>query len=173
MGTGKIFFLSAETTQYTADNGIDVNGILDAEGLASTTLRVQVKRKSSSIRNKDVLALRGALSQGEDGFKRVFLMEHAWYAVRINRKAIPFIKYLSIYQVAPVSKITYYSEVDGIKLYQDAGKDTGKYKIFLKSNTVKLENPVGLGTNPHHKPQGPKYAILNKILKAKTLDDVF
>jgi restriction system protein len=63
----EIIGFSAETTQYTRDKGIDVNGILDAEGLANITLRVQVKRKSSSIRNKEVLELRGALSQGEHG----------------------------------------------------------------------------------------------------------
>jgi len=36
-----------------------------------------------------------------------------------------------------------------------------------------MENPVGLGKNPYLKPQGSKYAGLNKILHAKTLDDVF
>jgi len=35
---------TAEATQYVGDKGIDVNGVLDAEGLASITLRVQVKR---------------------------------------------------------------------------------------------------------------------------------
>jgi restriction system protein len=58
---------SAETTKYVGDKGIDVNGILDAEGLADITLRVQVKRVRSSISNKEVLALRGALSQSEHG----------------------------------------------------------------------------------------------------------
>ncbi len=265
----EIIGFSAETTQYVGDKGIDVNGILDAEGLAEITLRVQVKRKSSSIRNKDILALRGALSQGEhgclitlskftkqsieeaqapgkipiklidgsdlsglilkhfddiddeykikfgirrkkdfnieeqfeaidqkdaesllsvveehkekpewdtllcaaqeDGFNSAFLGENAWWAVRINSKTIPFIKYLAIYQVAPISKITYYGKIEQIEPYLD----TGKYKIYLKNKPIKLDNPVGLGKNPHLKPQGPKYANLNKILKAKTLEDVF
>lgn len=265
----EIIGFSAETTQYSGDKGIDVNGTLDAEGVANITLRVQVKRKSSSIGNKDILAIRGALSQGEhgclitlstftkqaveeaqapgkvliklidgndlaglilkhfddiddyykkefgirwkkdfniddqfeaidqtnaeplpeiieekiekpewdtllcaaqeDGFKRAFLTQHAWWAVRLKEKTIPFIKYLAIYQVAPVSKITYYGEVERIEPFED----TGKYKLFLKSNPVELENPVGLGTNPHLKPQSPRYTTLTKILKAKTLDDVF
>lgn len=59
----EIVGFTAETTQYAGDKGIDVNGVLDAEGLASITLRVQVKRRSGSISNKEVLALRGALSQ--------------------------------------------------------------------------------------------------------------
>jgi predicted Mrr-cat superfamily restriction endonuclease len=58
---------SSETTQYVSDKGIDINGILDAEGLADITLRVQVKRVKGSISNKEVLALRGALGQGEHG----------------------------------------------------------------------------------------------------------
>ena len=58
---------SSETTQYIKDKGIDVNGILDAEGLADITLRVQARRIRSSIGNKDILALRGALGQGEHG----------------------------------------------------------------------------------------------------------
>jgi hypothetical protein len=259
---------SAETTQYVGDKGIDVNGILDAEGLADITLRVQVKRVRSSIGNKEVLALRGALSQGEhgclitvsnftnkaleeaeapkktliklidgndlaglilkhyddlderyksafsirrkrdyniedqfeavdtieeekeqakvtvreeldvdtllcaaqeDGFKQAFLGKKAWWAVRLGNKMIPAIKYIAMYQVAPISKITYYGEVDHIESYQD----TGKYILFLKGDPIKLDNPVGLGNNPHLKPQGPKYTKLEKILKAKTLDDIF
>ena len=74
-----------------------------------------------------------------------------------------------MYQVAPVSKITYYGIVDKVEPYQN----TGKYKLFLKGDPIKLKRAVGLGKNPHLKPQGPKYAKLEKILKAKTLDDIF
>jgi len=63
----EIIGFTAETTQYVGDKGIDVNGTLDAEGLANITLRVQVKRLRSSVSNKEVLSLRGALSQGEHG----------------------------------------------------------------------------------------------------------
>ncbi|MCB9772259.1 MAG: restriction endonuclease [Candidatus Omnitrophica bacterium] len=269
---------SSETTQYVSDKGIDVNGVLDAEGLADITLRVQVKRVRSSIGNKDILALRGALGQGEhgcfittsgftsqaieeaeakgklhiklidgndlstlilrhfdelsdeyksrfnirrkkdfnieeqfeipgagdrildldlaslpsgkkkiakpdwdtlvcaakeDGFKIAFLEQKAWWAVRLNPNTIPFIKYLAMYQVAPVSQITYYGEVDRIEPYE--GKEWGenKYKLYLKGDPIKLKTPVGLGARPHLKPQGPKYASLDKILKARSLDDVW
>ena len=63
----EIIGFTSETTQYTGDKGIDVNGILNAEGLANIVLRLQVKRKNSSINNKEVLALRGALCQEEHG----------------------------------------------------------------------------------------------------------
>jgi HJR/Mrr/RecB family endonuclease len=259
---------SAETTQYVGDKGIDVNGILDAEGLADIILRVQAERVRSSIGNRDVLALRGALSQSEhgclitisnftnkaheeaqaqnktliklidgndlaglilkhydelderykmafgirrrkdynvedqfeavdvpeketeeaeiitgqkpevdtlvcaakeDGFKRAFLGEKAWWAVRLGTKMIPEIKYVAMYQVAPVSLITYYGKVDRIEPYQG----TEKYILYLKGDPVKLDNPIGIGDNPHLKPQGPRYTKLEKILRANTLDDIF
>lgn len=264
----EIVGFTAETTQYTADKGIDVNGILDAEGMASITLRVQVKRVQSSIGNKHILALRGALSHSEhgcfvtlsnftsqaqeeaeapgktliklidgndlsalvlkhweeigddykkilgirrkkvdledqfeavyelpdkidkkeamiteghckwdtivcaareDGFKNAFLDEKAWWAIRLNPKTIFKIKYIAMYQVAPVSKITYYGKVSKILLYED----TGKYKIYLEGDPKKLDKPVGIGANPHLKPQAPRYTLLEKILVAKNLDDVF
>ena len=261
--------LTAEVTQYVGDKGIDVNGTLDAEGLANITLRVQVKRVKNSIGNKAVLALRGALtSQGEqaclittstftsqaieeaqapgkipvrlidgndlagivlkhfddidepykqkfgirkkknlsiddqfegvqddsaefretevtsdslakwdtlvcaakdEGFRRAFIEQKAWWAVRLNPKSIPHIKYIAMYQVAPISQITHYGRINRIEPYED----TGKYILHLDGDPIKLKRPVGLGKNPHLKPQGPKYAILENIRKANTLDDVF
>lgn len=259
---------TAETTQYVGDKGIDINGTLDAEGLASVTLRVQVKRMNSSIGNKLILALRGALSQGEhgcfitsssftqqaqeeasapgkipiklidgndlaililkhfeelddnykqllgirkrkdfnieeqfetsadhfekeeenishsgqkplwdtlvcsareDGFKEAFLDERAWWAVRLAPKTISYIRYIAIYQIAPISKITYYGKVSKIELFED----TGKYKLFLEGEPIKLEYPVKLGENTNLKPQGPRYTTLEKILTSKTTDEVF
>jgi len=264
----EIVGFSSETTQYVADKNIDVNGTLNAEGLANITLRIQVKRVRGIISNKEILALRGALKQeehgcyitlstfsksaieeahafgkipiklidGEDiaglvlrhfdeidekykitfgikrrkdfniedqfepatlheevrketqekivttvdwdtlvcaakeeGFKRAFLGQKAWWAVRLNAKTIPFLKYIAIYQVAPESRITYYGKVGKIELFEN----TDKYKLYLDGNPIKLEKPVGLGNNPHLKPQGPKYAKLSVIKKAKTLDDIW
>ncbi|UCH96119.1 MAG: restriction endonuclease [Candidatus Aminicenantes bacterium] len=266
----EIVGFTAETTQYVSDKGIDVNGILDAEGLATITLRVQVKRHRSTIGGKEVRALRGALCQGEhgclitlsnfsqaaieeaeapgkifiklidgndlaglilkhfdhiddqykkrftvrkkkdfniedqfealwpddeeeervslytasnepswdtlvcaakeEGFKEAFLDQYAWWAIRLKEKTIPFIKYFAIYRVAPISQITHYAEVDRIEPYGD----TKKYKLYFKSGSIReLEKPVGLGTNPYLKPQGPKYACMNTILSADSLDDIF
>ncbi|MBI4403831.1 MAG: restriction endonuclease, partial [Deltaproteobacteria bacterium] len=47
------------------DKGIDVNGVLNAEGLADVVLRIQVKRVRGAIGNKEVLAIRGAAAQNE------------------------------------------------------------------------------------------------------------
>lgn len=265
-----IIGFKASTTQYTNDKGIDVIGILDAEGLADITVRVQVKRMSSAIGRKVVQELRGAINRDEhpciittstfhnnaveeaedsskvpvklvdgddlaslvlnhfddlddhykvllgihrrripledqfengedvtenikktvevsheieeidfdtlvcaaqeDGFKMAFLGQKAWWAVRINTKCIPHIKYLAMYQVAPVSGITYYGEVGRIEPYEN---NPSKYKLYLKGEPIKLKEKIGLGKNPHLKPQGPRYAMLEDILKAKTLDDIF
>lgn len=105
----------------------------------------------------------------EEGFKRAFLAQKAWWAVRLNTKTIPFIKYIAIYQVAPVSKITYYGKVGKIEPYEN----TGKYKIYLDGEPMKIKKPIGLGNNPYLKPQGPKYAKLSVINAAKTLDDIW
>jgi restriction system protein len=254
----------SQTTQYVSDKGIDVNGVLDAEGLAEIILRVQVKRVRHTIGNKDILAMRGTLAQGEhacfitlsefskqaqeeaeaagkiavklidgedlatlvlknydniddkykslfpmkkrkdfnpedlfeysvdapeaeaiqeennnkfdtlvcaakeDGFKRAFLDQKAWWAVRINENKLSQIKYLAIYQVAPVSAITYYGEVDKIEPYENSNK----YKLYLKE-IHQIQNPIVLGRNPHLKPQGPRYTTIDNILKGKTLDDIF
>jgi len=108
-------------------------------------------------------------SAKEDGFRMAFLGQKAWWAVSINDKRLPYVKYIAIYQVAPVSAITYYGEVDRIVPYEN----TNKFKIYLKSKPVKLEKEIGLGNNPHLKPQGPKYTKLESIKKAKTLDDIW
>jgi len=265
----EVLGFTAETTQYVGDKGIDVNGILNAEGLAEITLKVQVKRVHGSIGNKEVLAVRGAVGHNEhpclitlsqfsssaqqeasapsktlvklidgqdlaaiilkhydeiddkykeifnirpkkdiniedqfeyydksmiekepqkisiiekeviqdtivcpakeDGFKEAFLGQKAWWAVKLSPERIPDIKYIAMYQSAPISKITYYGDVDKIEPY----KNTGKYKIYLKGDPIKLKSPVKLGKNRRLSPQGPKYSKLEEILKAKSLDDIF
>lgn len=264
-----IIGFQATTTQYTNDKGIDVIGILDAEGLADISVHIQAKRTESAIGRKIVQELRGAVNRDEhpciitlgtfhknaieaaedegkvpvklidgndlaslvlkhfdnldeeykkrfsirkrkdfniedwfeiaqeasveqdqpkeitektpewdtlvcsakeDGFKMAFLEQKAWWAVRISAKYLPFIKYLAMYQVAPISAITYYGEVERIEPYNE---DPSKYKLYLKGDPIKLKKIVGLGENPHLKPQGPRYAKMDEILKAQTLDDIF
>jgi restriction system protein len=57
----------ATSTPYVGDGGIDVAGYLDAEGLAKVLLRVQVKRKRTSVGIETVLKTRGALAVDEQG----------------------------------------------------------------------------------------------------------
>lgn len=109
----------------------------------------------------------------QDGFDSAFLGQHAWWGVRIAEANLSRIRYIAIYQVAPISAITHYGEVDRIEQLTGERDDAGKYKLFLKGEPVALERPIGLGENPYLRPQGPRYTRLDAILAAKTLADVF
>jgi len=104
----------------------------------------------------------------EDGFKEEFLDNNRWYAVRINSSMIPKIKYLAVYQVAPISAITYIAEVKNIEQF----RDTNKYIIYFTEPAKKI-NAVPLGTNKGKAPQSSRYSSKQKILSAKSLDGVF
>lgn len=106
----------------------------------------------------------------EDGFIETFLGENRWYAIRINSSMIHKIKYLAIYQVAPESAITYYAEVESIETWQD----TNKYVVNFKDKAKKINPSVKLVSKGNVKAlQNSRYTVLDKILKAKNLDDVF
>lgn len=122
----------------------------------------QTKRKSASF---DTIVC----SAYEEGFKSAFLGEKAWWQIPIGKENLPHIKFIAIYQTAPVSKITYYGKIKSIEEY----KNSGNYILYLDGEPVKLDNPVPVGVNKYLRPQGPKYAILDRILHAKSLDDVF
>lgn len=104
----------------------------------------------------------------EDGFKDVFIDENCWYAIRLNSSMIPKIKYIAAYQVAPISAITHLAEVKSIEQW----KDTNKYILHFTEPAVKIKK-VPLGTSKGKAPQSPRYSSKDKILKAKSLDNVF
>ncbi|MGD0838496.1 MAG: GIY-YIG nuclease family protein [Polyangia bacterium] len=109
----------------------------------------------------------------DSGFESAFLGQRAWWAIRIREENIPKIRNIAMYRVAPISAITHYGEVQSIEHYTGSDRPEGKFKVILKGEPHQIANPVGLGKNIHIKPQGPKYANLADILRAKTLDDVF
>ena len=105
----------------------------------------------------------------EEGFNAVFLNERRWFAVRINPKRIPKIKYLAMYEKSPVAAIRYIGKVREIKPY----KNTGKYEIILDGEPSKIK-PIKLTKNELHLvPQAPRYTIKTLIDKANTLADIF
>ncbi len=106
----------------------------------------------------------------QDGFNKVFLQEHRWFQIRINSSKIPKIKYLAMYESAPVSAINYIGRVADIKPY----KKTGKYEIILRGPAQKLKTPIKLSSdNPNLAPQGPKYSSKSLFNDAKILEDIF
>ncbi len=78
-----------------------------------------------------------------------------------------------MYQTQPIQAITHYGEVARIEPYTGEDEAAGKYKVILKGEPVLIPKPVNLGKNINLKPMGPKYAKLDDILRARTLDDVF
>ncbi len=105
----------------------------------------------------------------EEGFQHVFLNENCWYAIRIGGGMLDKLKWIAAYQTRPVSAITHIAEIDHIEPYGDSNK----YKLVFTSPAQKLERPIILGTNPNLSPQAPRYASHAKLMKAKTLQDLF
>jgi len=55
------------TTEYVGDRGVDVIGILNAEGLTNISLKVQVRRVRGKIGIEEVQRMRGTLTVDEHG----------------------------------------------------------------------------------------------------------
>lgn len=106
----------------------------------------------------------------EDGFKEVFLGGNCWYAIRIHNSMIPKIKHIAAYQVRPLSAITHIADVEEIKPW----KDTGKYIVKFSGQAKKLKNPLKLVPKSSvTAPQAPRYTSIERIKKAKNLDEAF
>lgn len=103
----------------------------------------------------------------DDGFQETVLRENRWYAIRIDPKNIPLIRYVAFYQTRPVSAITHLAGVENIEPY----KSTGKYVVNFKSKARKLSHPVSLGSR-RVGPQGPFFSRLKSLRTARTLDDL-
>jgi hypothetical protein len=105
----------------------------------------------------------------EEGFQEVFLGENRWYQVRIHGSMRPQIKYVAVYQVAPVSAITYLAPVKSIEPW----KDTGKSVINFAERAHPI-GPIQLVKGGEVKAlQNLRYTSKTQLDNAKTLDDVW
>jgi hypothetical protein len=105
----------------------------------------------------------------EDGFKEVFIGENCWYQIRIHSSMIPKIKHIAAYRVAPTSAITHVATVKSIEQY----KGSNKY-ILTFSEPAKKIGPINLVPKGRVKPlYSSRYISLERLKKAKTLDDAF
>ena len=105
----------------------------------------------------------------EEGFKRVFLGENRWRAVRISRKYLGQVRYICAYQTAPISAVTYWAEVEKIEPYGDKGK----YQLFFKGKAQKMERPLKYENLPQGFMQGIRYTNFEIFKKAKILKELF
>lgn len=104
----------------------------------------------------------------EEGFKKVFLGENSWYAVRISGGKLNNIKYIAAYQTAPISAITHYAEVESIEPYGDGGK----YKLNFKAPAKQIE-PIKHKGGKQGTLQGPRYTSFHKLKESKEMADIF
>jgi hypothetical protein len=126
---------------------------------------VEAKKPTVRVEELDTIVV----PANEQGFNEVFLGQSCWYAIRISSSMIDRIKYIAGYQTAPISAITYYAEVKKIEKY----KNTSKYVVYFKDKAKRI-GPVILPKNIKGvAPQAPRYTNIRKLLKAKTLSDIF
>jgi hypothetical protein len=104
----------------------------------------------------------------EEGFKHAYLQSDSWWAIRLSQQAREKLKYLAIYEKAPVAHISHYAEIERIEPY----KDSGKYIVYLKNK--KTVKPIKLGTGKRGEaPQAPRYTTLKKLLSARTVSQLW
>jgi hypothetical protein len=104
-----------------------------------------------------------------DEFKRIFLGENRWYAVRIRASIRPQIKFVAAYQTAPVCAITHMAPVASIQTWQDTDK-----VVLNFSAAPRQIGPLSLqkdGKVSHL--QNLRYTSHQKLESAKTLDEAF
>jgi hypothetical protein len=106
----------------------------------------------------------------EEGFKHAFHDNDSWWAIRISPTVIPQLKYIAMYETAPVSQVRWIADIkkDGIKPY----KNTGKYIIHVE-NKRKI-GPISLDKEKRGmQPQSPRYTTFERINQAKKLSELW
>ncbi len=163
-----------ELKTYAAEGGDFIHEFDTIYDEDEDELRVKEDSASPTFRaesRKDKLARRAAsdtviVPARKSGFDRVFLGQNQWYAIRIGAAMKDRLKYIAAYQVAPVSAVTHIAEIEEIRPYQN----TGKYLVKFRG-PAKPIGPIGPG-KLEYTFQGPTYVQREKLLKAKTLEDV-
>jgi hypothetical protein len=102
----------------------------------------------------------------QDGFNEVFLGADCWHAIRIAAKRLEEIRYIAVYQTAPVAAITHYAEVSRIEPY---GAER-KYRVVF-SGKAKPIGPIAFARGPKSR-VGLFYTTFDKLKSADSLEDL-
>jgi len=165
-----------ELKTFESDDGIQTyqfDTLYDEFEEGTSPISIGKKPKSSSL-SKEERARRRArriasdtiiVPAKEDGFKRVFLGEDQWHAIRIGAAMKERIKFIAGYQIAPISAVTHLAEVKEIRPY----KDSGKYVVHFRGPAKEIKPiRVKVSTNA---PQCPVYVKKDKLLKSSYLEE--
>jgi hypothetical protein len=104
-----------------------------------------------------------------DGFKEAFLGKNAWWAVRIGQTSLAKLKYVALYESAPISSIRAYAKIDRIEPYQN---NPGKYIIHHDGNIIYFDDPIKLGEYSNLALQGSRYYKLSDMEKSKDMAEL-
>jgi len=105
----------------------------------------------------------------EDGFQETFIGENCWYAIRMHGTMRPQIRYIAAYRIRPISAITHLAKVALIEPW----KDTGKFIVRFEGPAEEIQ-PIPLVKNGRVKAlQNLRYTTRERLLEAKTLDDIW
>lgn len=105
-----------------------------------------------------------------DGFRRVFLGDKCWYAVRMADYRLPSVQYVACYRAAPISGVTHYAKVDRIEVYP---ADPKKKIIYFDGDPVELERPVPLGNMSATPMRHARYTTLERLRCAREVKELF
>ncbi len=106
----------------------------------------------------------------EEGFKRAFINEKSWWAIRISSSMINQLKYIAMYETLPVKAVRWYGLIQNIRPY----KDTGKY--IVSCSEIKKIGPIKLTPDEGKNglaPQSPRYSNFKLLQGAKTMKDIY
>lgn len=142
--------------------------VLDEYEMSTEDDMLEDETENDPIENQFNLVIHSS-KEIKGGFVDTFLGERKWYPLRIKADKRPKIKYIAIYRGTPMSCITHYAEIDRIAYDPEVGEDVA----FLKGEPIELPHKITLGSKQGYHFRAPRYLTLERLLKAKTADDLF
>ena len=102
------------------------------------------------------------------GFREVFLEKRKWQNVKIDKRRMFSLKFIAVYQTAPVSAITHYAEIERLEPTQRVGR----FDALLRGEPIEI-SPVRYTNADICAVQGPRYTRLELLLAASHLTRAF
>lgn len=131
----------------------------------STEVKKSVKKEKSLTRLFDTIVCPAT----GDGLEEAFEKKNSWWAVRIGQSNISKLKYVALYEGAPVSSIRYYAKIVKIEPFPEK---PGKYIIHHDGEIHELDNHVVIGDTSQLSLYGPRYYKLKDILSSNNMAEL-